>query len=119
VTDRDHFSFSTGAARVAIRTVLDRVQNDPDVRHYLGPGSATFDLLCLAECELTGLSLDAVRERRSALPPERRREAEVKVLRKMRERLLWYLPEADVDDLASADDVRAYEILASIAGVRR
>lgn len=63
----------------AVNYILDRIQTDPDVYYYLGPGTESFALLCAAEAARTGEPTDEVRKRRRKdLQPEyRRRQAKV------------------------------------------
>ena len=49
----------------AVAYMLDRLQVNPDVRFYCGPGTETFSQLCAAEAARTGETVEAVRERRS------------------------------------------------------
>ncbi len=66
----------------AIKYTLDRIQEDPDVRHQIGPGAEVFRLLCLAEAAYTGRPVADVEEVRSVdtQPPHRRRRPDVVVM---------------------------------------
>lgn len=48
----------------AVKYVLDRAQTDADLGYLIGPATQTFELLCAAEAERTGESVDVVKERR-------------------------------------------------------
>ena len=63
----------------AVKHVLDRAQENPDLGYYIGPGMQSFHLLCKAEAEHLGRPLaDVERERARDLQPEyRKRKAEV------------------------------------------
>lgn len=72
------------AAEKACEYILRRMQEDPDVRYYLGPGTESYRLLCVAAAEWTGMPLAEV-ERKCAIdcqPAHRKREPEVLRLRK-------------------------------------
>lgn len=69
----------TGVLYWAVRYLLDRRQEDPDLGYYIGFGTEAFRRLCVAEAVHLGEDLAAVEQRRlqDRQPPHRRREADV------------------------------------------
>jgi hypothetical protein len=67
------------AAQKACAYLLNRIQTDPDVGYYLGFGTQSFDMLCAAEAEFTGKTLEEVQELRGQdlQPAHRKREPKV------------------------------------------
>jgi hypothetical protein len=58
----------------AVRYLLDRAQENPDLGYLVGPGTEAFRLLCAAEAAYTGRPVEQVeRERGEDLQPEHRR----------------------------------------------
>jgi hypothetical protein len=45
--------------------LLERLQRDANLYYHVSPGTGAFDMLCLAEAEILGQPVEAVRERRS------------------------------------------------------
>jgi hypothetical protein len=55
----------------AVKYLLDRVQHDPDLRYYCGPGTQAWHLLCWAEAARTGEPIEKVEaERARDLQPD-------------------------------------------------
>lgn len=67
----------------AVKYMLDRIQDNPDVRYYCGFGTQMFYLLIRAEAAELGKPLAEVEvaRRQDTQPSYRRREAEVLRLR--------------------------------------
>lgn len=84
----------------AVKYTLDRMQENPDLRHYL-LGTQMFELLCAAEAEHLGSKVPEVRKARSAdlQPLHRWRRPDVAVFRKR-------LEEADLSTDNHTHDVR-------------
>lgn len=77
----------------AVLYILRRIQTDPNVRYYLGPGSQAMYLLCQAEAEITGEPLELIeRERSKFLRPHDDVPDIVKYKKRIRK-----LEEGDVD----------------------
>lgn len=74
---------------LGIKYLLDRLQEDPDVMWYCGPGTETFRRLCMAEAAYLGCPLKEVEKARMVdlQPSYRKREPEVIELRKRLEAL--------------------------------
>lgn len=72
------------AAENAIFYLLDRQQKDPDLRAAIGPGTAAFARLCLAEAEIFGVACaDIVEERtRDLRPAACQGPSEIEILRR-------------------------------------
>ncbi len=66
----------------AVRYVLDRIQDSPNVRYYCGPGTQIFLELITAEAAFTGRTRDAVEAERKkdTEPPYRKTQPRVLVL---------------------------------------
>lgn len=99
----------------AVAYMLDRLQVNPDVRYYCGPGSETFAQLCAAEAERTGETVEQVKERRSKdlQPKYSKREAEVLKLREQLDAV--EISESDVEEAEDAQrraDARADSMVA-------
>lgn len=73
----------------AVRHTLDQIQENPDVRYYCGWGSQIFYLLVRAEAAHLGKPLEEIDAARriDRQPAYRRREPEVRLLRKERDEL--------------------------------
>ena len=45
----------------AVQHILTRIQKDPRLAYYMGPGTESLDLLIDAQSEITGESVDSIR----------------------------------------------------------
>ena len=72
-----------GSAIKAIKYILERIQINPDLRYYAGPGSEIFHLLVQAEAEIENKTALEVETKRSedTQPKHRKRKPEVLELR--------------------------------------
>jgi len=80
----EHFPSRTVRALCdAVVYVLNRIQQDPDLRWVMGWGTESFHRLCVAEAAVKGEEVNAVEGRRRVdlQPDYRKREPEVVVLR--------------------------------------
>jgi hypothetical protein len=73
----------------AVSCVLDRIQDDPNIRYYCGSGTEIFTLLAMAEAAYLDKPLVEVEEYRlKDLQPEyRRRDTDLAVMRRKRDEL--------------------------------
>lgn len=92
----------------AVKYVLDRVQDSPDVRYYCGWGTEIFYRLIQAEAAHLGKPLEDVeRERRKDLQPHyRRRQAEAVTLREERDALRQICEENGINWAAETEVIR-------------
>lgn len=73
----------------AVKYFLDRLQTDPDVYWFCGPGTQVFSLMCEAEAAHLGRDVEQVKTARmqDLQPAHRKREPEVERLRDLVDRL--------------------------------
>ena len=88
-TDAERSADAIAASEEAIRYLLGRIQEDPNVHYYCGFGTQAFALLCKAESALTGKPLAEVEQqrRKNLTPRHRQQEPDVELLRREIEEL--------------------------------